>query len=92
MNGHVDDVDQAFNIIHEERRRLKRENTEWRTKYNQQTAVAELLRQELADAKRQMAQLRGHCLRNGAILLNAAQACGTYITNLVSVTFEKDAG
>jgi hypothetical protein len=71
MNGdHVGDVDQAFNIIHEERRRMRGENIQLRSKVNQQAAQLDIIKTERDDLRKQVAQLRAHVLRSGANVLN----------------------
>lgn len=63
---HPDIIRTAFDTLHEEMRRLRRENADLRMRVNQGTAARQLVEQERDDLIRQRDQLRGQCCRQTA--------------------------
>lgn len=67
MSNHPSPVAQAFDIIHEEMRMLRRVNGELRKQVCQKDAAISIVMQERDDLKRQVLQLRGQCHRQAAM-------------------------
>jgi hypothetical protein len=83
MNGHVGDVDDAFNTIHEAMRTYQRENLDLRKQVEQAKACKAIAEQECEDLRRQLMQVRGKSLRSMAKLAAMEEAVGTDITDIV---------
>jgi chromosome segregation ATPase len=83
MSGHVGDVERAFDTIHEAMRGLSRQNLELRKQVEQAKACKAIAEEECEDLRRQLMQLRGKSLRNGAKLLALQDSVGQDITDRV---------
>lgn len=57
-HDHPSAVGQAFEVIHEEMRRLRRENAEYRMRLNQTTAAFELAKTELNEYASRLDRLK----------------------------------
>lgn len=61
--SHPNPVCQAFDVIHEEMRRLNRENADLRKRANQKEAAISILADRNKDLERHVTQLRGALAR-----------------------------
>lgn len=76
--NHPNPVCQAFDVIHDEMRRLQRENAELRKQVNQKEAAIGILTDRNKDLERHATQLRGALARK-------FEAGGVDLTGIVRV-------